>query len=129
MYAFNHQDKGFLPDGGTIPASETADHNKQVEQAEIARLKTAPDRVFLYVKRPSEQGPDYTPDRQTKITTFLGTVVSDKDSVSFSVRRYIGFDRWTYRRAITCRLFGVLYHGWYMESSGDYCRLKKAKHQ
>lgn len=32
-------------------------------------------------------------------------------------------------QAVTCRIFGVLYHGWYMESSGDYCRLKKAKKQ
>lgn len=34
-----------------------------------------------------------------------------------------------YRRAVTVRIGGTLYHGWYFLSSGDYCRLKKAKRQ
>lgn len=124
-YAVEFQGKAFLPDGkANIP--DVSDHNKRTELAEIEWLKTAPPKCFLYVKRPA-LGATGAENCKTKITTWLGTVVSDPDSVSFSVRRYMGFGFNSYRRAITARIFGTLYHGWYLESSGDYCRLRKAK--
>ena len=63
----------------------------------------------------------------TRITTFLGTSVAEH--VGIGQRVQVGFGFNSYRRSISCRIFGTLYHGWYMESSGDYCRLKKAKNQ
>lgn len=126
-YAFEHEGKGFLPSGSTpIPASDVAEHNKELEAAEIAWLKTGPDAAVLYVKHSKTFDGD-TKGIPFSITTWLGTQVSE--SAFFGPRRHIGFGYHTYRRAVTCRIFGVLYHGWYMESSGNYCRLRKAKNQ
>jgi len=127
-YAIEHNGKAFLPDGQANDIADVSAHNSQLEQAEIAWLRTAPEKCFLYVKRPSADAVG-AENCKTKITTFLGTTVSDKDSVSFSVRRYMGFGFNSYRRSITAQIFGTLYHGWYYESSGDYCRLRKAKKQ
>ena len=118
-YAFNFNGHGvFTPDGRTDEITDTRAHNLAVEQAEIEWLKTHPDKVFLYVK--------LTPTN-SDIHTWLGTSVATH--VWIGNRVSSGFGMHTYRRAVTCQIFGVLYHGWYMESSGDYCRLKKAKRQ
>lgn len=65
-------------------------------------------------------------DRRIDIQTWLGTPIATH--VWIGPRRYMGFNR-AYRRPVSCRINGVLYHGWYFESSGDYCRLKKARKQ
>ncbi len=123
-YAFDFQGGTFTPDG-KIEVPSTEAHNQATEDAEIAYLKTGPQNAYLYVKHPVTH-----PDGSVgcwKVTTWPGTVICTAAAVG--PRRYIGFGYHTYRRAISANIYGVLYHGWYMESSGDYCRLTKAKRQ
>lgn len=161
-YAFGHQGKAFTPTGTPVALSqENIDAlNRETERAEIARLQTGPDRVFLYVRMPpnashtgyygnslssccrvalsmhaiacpvcrltaSQMHLNHSADAQ--IQTWLGTPIATH--VRIGPRRAMGFGYHSYRRPVSCRLYGVLYHGWYMESSGDYCRLTKAKRQ
>lgn len=115
-YVIEHEGKQFSTDGKVDVQETTEQHNKRTEQAEIEWLKTAPEKVFLYVNQD-----------MTKITTWLGTELAFG---SFGYRTSGGlFGYRSYKRSVTCRLFGTLYHGWYMESSGTYCILKKAKRQ
>jgi len=119
--------------------------NRWREEREIEWLRTAPDRVFLYVAKVDTTEETYqdalakgwTPEttkrenwasHRWEIRTWLGTRVSDGRALIGS-RRSIGFGYHSYRRAVDCRIFGVRYVGWYMESSGDYCRLRKSKVQ
>lgn len=138
-YGFEHNGNVYGPDGllPGLKADETEDYNKAAEAKEIEWLKTGPDKVSLYVKyHPVKMSGTVNPHslmRETitsarwTITTWLGTEVCP-DAV-MGLRVNVGFGFNTYRRAVRCRIFGVLYHGWYMESSGEYCRLKKAKRQ
>jgi hypothetical protein len=133
MYAFTHQDKGYLPQGGTIPAPTVPNHNKETAHKEMEWLQTHPDSVFLYIKHiPTDATAmqravgSYTVE-SWQLTNWLGTALDAH--VQMGPRRHVGFGYNTYRRAVTARIFGVTYHGWYMESSGDYCRLRKAKIQ
>lgn len=139
-YVFVHEDKAYSPDGLTdVKTNEAIEHNKRVDAEMIEWLKTGPDRVLLYVYIGEKRDPNRLGSRLTnggmsrangddiQVRTWLGTRVSTHEYIGPRVN--VGFDRWTYRRSVSCRLFGVLYHGWYMESSGDYCRLKKAKRQ
>lgn len=96
-------------------------HNLATEAAEIEWLKTHPDKVFLYVG--TIQSP-FGREAWT-IHTWMGTIL-DPDAW-IGPRRNVGFGYHTYRRAVRCHIFGVQYCGWYMESSGDYCRLKRSK--
>ena len=134
-YAFTFQGDTFTPDGRVpIQPADVDAYNRAQEQAELAWLRTAPDKVFAYAHLPAYVtasmacGP-YTATELDRpaITTWPGTSIATH--VCIGPRRYIGFDRWTYRRAVTCRIYGVRYYGWYMESSGSYCRLRKAKGQ
>lgn len=119
-YGFEYQGKVFGPDGLIEPKpDDTRIYNEQLEAKEIAWLKTGPERAFLYVQ--------HTGNIPAFITTWLGTKVAE--NAWFGERVYVGFGYNTNRRSVSCRIFGVLYHGWYMESSGNYCRLKKAKRQ
>lgn len=138
-YAFTFQSTPYTPSGilrdshgAPLPVSEVDAYNRSVEQQELAWLQTRPAHAFLYVRLPGHVlpfehcGPSIATELdRPAITTFLGTVVASH--VHIGPRRHIGFDKWTYRRHVTCRLFGAVYHGWYMESSGDYCRLRRAK--
>lgn len=139
MYAFAHQGKGFLPDGSEpIAAADVDTYNKQVEAQEIEHLKTGPERIFSYIgHKPmtEENGADphktygFGEDHyciQTWLGTFLGWAWVGAKSVSGFQGHFRGG---TYRRPVTARIFGTLYHGWYYQSSGDYVRLKKAKKQ
>ena len=132
-YAFAHEGKGFMPSGGMpIAAEDVPAHNRELEAREIAWLRTAPQSLFLYVKHPLHTT-KYDADLRAsdlfacEITTWLGTVVSE--SARMGMRARVGFGFHTYRRSIDCRIFGTRYVGWYMESSGNYCRLQKAKRQ
>ena len=122
MYAIEHEGKAYTPDG-VITCADVTEHNAAIEEQEIAWLKTGPRQVMLYVREPKE-GQDWA------ITTWLGAVVSEHPWVG-SVRSFrVPGSHWpSKRRPVTCRIFGTLYHGWYFESSGDYCRLKRAKRQ
>ena len=132
MYAFEFQGKTFTPDG-KVDIPDTQAHNAEVEANDLAWLQTHPDNLFLYVKHPTKQfdGPGNvipaTADCWWKVTTWPGTVVCEHAHVG--QRRNMGFGYHSYRRAISATIFGVLYHGWYFESSGSYCRLRKAKVQ
>lgn len=119
-YAFEHEGRQFVSSGAASGIDNVTEHNAGVEAREIASFKTGPERLFLYVKR---DGLDYT------ICTWLGTVVSDRASCAVGQRVQVGFGYHTYRRSVDCVIFGTRYVGWYMESSGDYCRLRKAKRQ
>ena len=111
MYAITHQE-------------HTDAYNKALEAQELDWLKTHPDKVVLYIgTRVSTlrgDGPFW------EVKTWPGTVLDNFAAVG--PRRNVGFGYHTYRRSVSCKIFGVQYHGWYMESSGDYCRLRKAKH-
>ena len=103
--------------------------NRETERKEIEWLKTAPDKVFLYVNLPYTYWKDeYGWNGLVEIGTWLGTRLNEGPAY-LGPSRGSGFGDWTSRRAVSCRIFGTLYHGWYMESSGDYCRLRKAKKQ
>jgi hypothetical protein len=133
MYAIEFQGKAFTPTGKTdIP--DVAAHNAELERRELEWLKTGPDKVFLYVRHAGWSGPEGTDSlgiprkswsHTCKIVTWMGTVLDDHAWIGSQVRDNFGGKR----AAITARIFGTLYHGWYFESSGDYCRLKRAKRQ
>ena|SRR3990167_3112966 len=129
-YAFVHKGKAFGPrgiikdvEGTPLEATEAGEYNKAVEAQELAWLKSGPEKVVLYVRHP-DQG-------SWAITTWLDTVVSE--GAVFGPKQVMGFQSCyrsgSYRRSVSCRIFGTLYHGWFYESSGDYCRLKRAKVQ
>lgn len=122
-YIFQFEGKAFTPEGQTN-ADNVAERNRDTERREIEFLKTAPERIMLYVSEPKPLASD-SASREYALVTWLGTMVSDWCRVG--PKRYVGFGHGTYRRAISARVFGVLYHGWYYASSGDYCRLRKAK--
>lgn len=139
MYAFVHQGKVFGPDGiikdveGTpLEAKDAEAYNKALEAQEIERIKSGPDKLFVYIgHKPMDSGDPHKTygwgkDHhcvQTWTGAFLGWAwIGPK-------RKFPAFGNHSIRRAVTVRIFGVLYHGWYFESSGDYCRLTKAKRQ
>lgn len=135
-YAFEHQGKAYTQDR-VIDAPDMNKHNKEVEAKELEWLRTAPDKVTLYVKasgstripfsssgRRGERNQSFGP---YAVHTRLGTVLDANALVGHEV--WSNLDFWTHKRSVSCHIFGTLYHGWFMESSGDYCRLKRAKRQ
>lgn len=145
MYAFVHNGKAYGPSGiitdieGTpLSAEDAPAFNAELERQEIAHLKSAPDSLFLYVEKPSKDRSErcgnshwLDPEYNWTITTWPGTVVASGSNVYVGPKREFScFGPFpSIRRPVTARIFGTLYHGWYFESSGDYCRLKKAKRQ
>ena len=63
------------------------------------------------------------------ITTWLGTPVATHVYVGPAKPTGGITRRWSQKRAVDCRINGVRYVGWFYQTSGDYCRLKKAKIQ
>ena len=135
-YAIESQGKAYTPSGmvPTLEPGAVSEYNRAVEAEEIARLKTAPETLMLYVHLPSWVAPfcacgpsTATELERASVNTWLGRAVASH--VYIGPRRSGGFGYHTYRRAVSCRIFGTLYHGWFFESSGDYCRLRKAKRQ
>jgi hypothetical protein len=127
-YGYAFQGEVFTPEGKTdeVSVSNVDARNRETEAKEIKWLKTAPEKVVLYVKH-GKVAP--TAGDVCVVQTWLGTAIDDRAWMGPRAYAGFGFRGHTYRRAVTCQIFGVLYHGWYMESSGDYCRLKKAKRQ
>lgn len=129
MYAITHDGKAIGPDGlitdveGTPLAAEDAEaYNQAVEKAELEHIKTSPKHIFAYVKKPSGVEPNRV---SASVHTWRGVHLG---WAWLGSRAYVGFGN-SYRRAVTVRIFDTLYRGWYMESSGDYCKLTKAKKQ
>jgi hypothetical protein len=149
-YGFNHEGYTFTSNGDTPIVSTQADtdaHNRKTEQAEIAWLKTGPDKVLLYVKQTDTTEETYqdalskgwTPETTERknwashrwdIQTWMGTRVSEGRAYvgrSVNVGGIAGYH--ARKRSVDCRIFSVRYVGWYYETAGDYCRLRKAKRQ
>lgn len=120
-YAFTFDNHGTFTPSGRQEISDVNAHNRELERAEIEHMRTHPERLFLYVDNlPGSPYPK-------SITTWLGTRVDE--SADFGRRVNVGFGFHTYRRSVDCVIFGCRYVGWYFESSGQYCRLRKAKRQ
>lgn len=120
QYAFEFRGVGFKPDGSTIQPREIETHNKQLEKEELEWLKTGPQRIFVYVKE-IDHG-------RALITTWLGTVIGN--AMLGPKREFPCFGPFpSIRRSVEVCIFGMWYHGWYFQSSGNYCRLKRAKRQ
>ena len=132
-YGFSFQGRVYIPDG-LLPGlleDHVQDHNKEVEGKEIAWLKTAPDRVFLYIHELPVELIRKSAARiwiRCEVTTWLGMVLDGNAMMGPPIKVPAYYHPST-RRSVTARIFGVLYHGTYYESSGNYCRLKKAKRQ
>jgi hypothetical protein len=131
-YEFLHEGNAYTPDGDQPRATDQTDvdaRNREIEAGELDWLRTGPDRVFLYV------GP-LTPFAGRighttctgQIQTWLGTALCT--AAIGPARKFRCWGYWpSVRRSVDCRIFGVRYVGWYMESSGSYCRLRKARRQ
>jgi bacteriorhodopsin len=134
-YGFTHEGKVFTPNGMTgINPEENDARNAEAQSAEIAWLKTGPDKVFLYVWLPKEYHTRTYNDRYNScplaiVQTWLGTAVTEAFRIGRSVPVGGIAGRYAHKRSVDCRIFGTRYVGWYYESSGNYCRLKKAKVQ
>lgn len=153
MYAITHEGKVFSTDGlitdieGTpLLAADAAAYNKALETQELEHFKSGPERIMAYCVKVDTTNKTFadalskgwtteTTERkhwqssEWHVQTWLGT---DLGQAFLGDRAYSGFRSYhgaSYRRSITVRIFGTLYHGWYFESSGDYCRLKRAKIQ
>lgn len=118
-YGFEHQGNTFTP-SGIVEGSSTKDHNQETERKELEFLQSHPERIFLYVSKVGEDG-------HWCLIQWTGKIISE--NILMGERKRIGFGFSSYRRSMSVWIFGTLYHGWYFESSGDYCRLKRAKHQ
>ena len=132
-YAFDFQGSVFTPDG-RVDVSDVSAHNKQVETEELEWLRTAPDKCVLYVRLPKHVEPFAScgPNNATELnrpSVITWTGLSVGSHVYIGRRVQVGgiAGKWAYKRTVTCQLFGVRYHGWYYESAGDYCRLRKSK--
>ena len=85
-------------------------------------MNDKPERLFAYVKH--NHGSDVS------IGLWTGKVISKTAELGL-IGIFPCFGPFpSKRRAVRMLgLNGVQYVGWYYESSGDYCRLRKAKHQ
>lgn len=137
-YAFNFAGHGtFTPDGRTEVVTDTVAHNRQVETIELAGLGRHPERVFLYVRLPQHARDTKAPcsaraDTELDspaITTWLGTAVTTCCNIGRSVPVGGIAGRHARKRSVDCRIFGTRYVGWYYETAGDYCRLRRATRQ
>lgn len=145
MYAITHNGLAIGPDGPIadidgvkLEAKDADEYNRAVEAQELQRIKSGPDRLFLYVAHPKSDKTIFDREGNWRVTTWLGTHVG----IAHVTQRYrMGFGWGSYRRAITARIEVLMdgeagergltkwvdYHGWYYESSGNYCRLKRGK--
>ena len=141
-YAINHNGKAYGPfgeikdvEGTPLKPKDTDAYNKALEAKELDYLRTGPDKCFLYIQQPDKECTQHTASGNENkgnmyfgVCTWLGTRLGN---AWVGNRAYSGFQGHfrAYRRSVTVRIFGTLYHGWWFESSGDYVRLKKAKRQ
>lgn len=130
-YGFNHEGRTFTADADTPVVStqaETDARNRETEQQELTWLQTAPEKVFLYV---SERQPNDTSIwyGRWRIGTWLGTPLDEHALIGRKVAVGGIAGPHAHKRSVECRIYGTRYVGWYYESAGDYCRLRKAKRQ
>jgi len=136
-YRISHNGKVYGPSGVLVDVQpEDVDtYNRQLEAAELEWLKTGPEKCTLYIQRPDMDCTQHIASATERkgnmyygVGTWLGTRVGN---AWVGCRSHSGFQGYTrsYRRPVTVRIFGTLYHGWWFESSGEYVRLKRAKRQ
>ena len=138
-YGITHNGKVYGPSGVIVDLKpEDVDaYNKQLEASELEWLKTGPEKCTLYIQNPDMECTKHIASATERkgnmywgVSTWLGTRVGNVWIGDRSISGFQGHYRGgTYRRPITVRIFGTLYHGWWYESSGDYVRLKKVKKQ
>lgn len=142
MYGLAHEGTVFGPDGpitdvdgAALKVEDCEAYNKALEAQELAHLKHGPERTVLYIQKPDMECAHHMASATERkenmywgISTWLGTRVGN---AWVGCRSHSGFQGYTrsYRRPVTVRIFGTLYHGWWFESSGEYVRLKRAKKQ
>lgn len=127
-YLIEHNGKVYSPDGVvTLPDGMTVDDiNKQNEKRELEWLAAHPERVFLYMESFKDSGIG----TRWGVTTQHGSTLLDSNAIvgpPYKCRAFGSFP--SVRRSVRCTIFGRWYYGTYYESSGDYCRLKRAKRQ
>lgn len=136
-YAITHHDAAFTPDG-RADITDVETHNQRLEREQLAELQAHPERAFLYVEHhgftdfhgKSSPKTFSTPEfpywsHTGAITLWTGAVLDPKAWIGELRRDNFGGKR----AAVDCTIFGVRYTGWYFYSAGNYCRLKRAKHQ
>ena len=143
-YGIAYKGKVYGPSGVIVDTNNTPldpkdldAYNKQLEASELEWLKTGPEKCTLYIQEPDMECTQHTAGATERkgnmyygVGTWLGTRVGNAWIGYRSISGFQGHYRGgTYRRPVTVRIFGVLYHGWWFESSGDCVRLKKAKRQ
>lgn len=131
-YGFAHDGTVYGPSGKLpISPAEVDSYNRDLESQELAHILSGQaSHLFLYVHYvpttwTKEMWPSVISPARWELRTWLGTPVVANCLVG--LRKPGGFG--SYRRHVRARIGGTLYHGWYCESSGDYCRLRKAKSQ
>lgn len=131
-YAVEFNGRVFTPDGEIRAASigaatpSIAELNREHDAREVEALKRHPERVFLYVKI-DQSRPVGMRLASAKLITWMGTVVCERPHIGHSVAQWIGARFVGTKRSVEATIFGQRYYGWYYESSGGYCRLKRAK--
>lgn len=127
-YVVEFKGKFYTPDG-KVEVENPEEYNKECERKELEWIESKPEKIFAYVKVLEDRFPeDECWYCRAEIGTRMGKVISDPYWTMIGPRRYVGFGG-SYRRAVDTRIGGVRYVGWWFESSGDYCRLRKAKRQ
>lgn len=123
-YAFAFQGSVYTPDGKAPLSPEQVDaHNRATEASELAEWQAGPMRAFVYVTMFQNAG-YYGLRVRGEIRTFLGTKLGDITELGAPVADNFGGYR---RHIVAYGTNGRTYHGWYMESSGDYARIKLHK--
>ncbi len=138
-YGIAHNGKVYGPSGVLVDVrpEDVDTYNRQLEASKLEWLKTGPEKCTLYIQRPDMEctqhiagAIEHKGNMYYGVGTWLGTRVGNAWVGDRSISGFQGYYRGgTYRRPVTTRVFGTLYHGWWYESSGDYVRLKKAKRQ
>jgi hypothetical protein len=114
-YIFTHEGNQFDPNGRTS-VTDPAEHNKQLERAELARWQEKPEQALAYIVK--RDGGKYVPT--TCLGTELGTIVETRRH-----RNNLTGSRMEYVRIRGNN--GALYYGTYGCDWSQAVRLRKAK--
>lgn len=131
QYAIEHNGMAYTPDDAVPDLKHVAEYNKALEEKELAWLQTHPEKITLYVRHSGWQGVKGSRrwSHSGQLTTWLGTVICERCWVGPQKRAGFQGNFGSTRAAIDAVIFGVRYVGWYFDSTGNYCRLRKAKRQ
>lgn len=131
-YGFVHDGKVYTPNQTTSIATQAnADRNKAIEQQELARWRTCPDRQLAYYKLPDDVTPTWAGERtitarsltDASVTTWLGTPLGRIVQLRFYRHNFGG-------RFVSIRIIGTNgaeYHGRASYDWGGCVWLRKCK--